>query len=622
MCGIAGIVGRFDGRDALVGEMTARLVHRGPDDQGFWSSTDCAFGHRRLSIIDLSANGRQPMANEDGTVQVTYNGEIYNFAELRPGLEAAGHRFRSNTDTEVLVHLYEERGEAFLEALRGMFAVALWDERKRRLLLARDHFGQKPLFWAQAGDSLYFASEIKALLACPAIPREPDPQAIDEFLTLHFVPAPRTTYRAIRRLPAASRLVFEPGGQPEVRRWWRADDAPTRSVSAGEAMEEADHLLRRAVREQLVADVPVGVLLSGGIDSSVVLAAATDEGARGIDAFTIGFEESAYSEVPYARRAADTVGATHHLRVMRADDARDPTALLEAFDEPFADVAAIPTMALCRGARERVKVALTGDGGDEIFGGYQYHVLGTWMARLGVGGWARERLARATLRLVPSAPEFRSRWRIVKRGLEALTHPDWHAATVAARATLDRAGRDALYVPVFHDQVSAEDPYRYLDADPNGTPTLDRLFRTSGDHVLADELLHKTDIASMTASLECRSPFLDVRLATWTASLPLGLKVRGMRGKVLLRRLAARRYGPEIWRRRKQGFTMPLDRWLKGELRPLVMSTLLDPGARVGDYVRREGLARLWREHDEGRADHRRILWACLVLELWLRRGR
>jgi asparagine synthase (glutamine-hydrolysing) len=620
MCGIAGIAGPLQDRDELVREMTRRLAHRGPDDEGFFRSDGCALGHRRLSILDLSANGHQPMANEDGTVQVTFNGEIYNFAELRPRLERAGHRFRSRTDTEVLVHLYEERGDAFVEELRGMFALALWDERRRRLILARDHFGQKPLFWARLGGALLFASEMKALLSCPGLPREVDPHAIDDFLALHFVPAPRTSYRHIRRLPAASLLTFEAGGAPEIRRYWSPGESPPRRLSLGEAMEEVDAHLRRAVREQLVADVPVGILLSGGIDSSLILATAREVGASRLDAFSIGFEEAAYDEVPHARRVARSIGAEHHVRVVRAEDAGDPLRLVEAFDEPFADVAALPTMEVCRLARERVKVVLTGDGGDELFGGYQYHVMGYWMARVGHLGWARERLARAALRHLPPAPRFRSRWRMLRRGLEALAQPDWHAATTAARATLDRPARDDLYELGFRRFVDDQDPYRFLDADPNGAPSLRQLFRASGDHVLADELLYKTDISSMATGLETRAPFLDVPLAELVASLPLGMKVRGLRGKYLLRRLAARRFGPDIWARRKQGFTMPLDRWLRGPLRPLVDECFRPRGACLVTYVRRDRLEKLWGEHLSGAADHRRILWACLLLELWLRR--
>jgi asparagine synthase (glutamine-hydrolysing) len=278
-------------------------------------------------------------------------------------------------------------------------------------------------------------------------------------------------------------------------------------------------------------------------------------------------------------------------------------------------------MSLSAMARERVKVALTGDGGDELFGGYQYHVLGALLARLGPGAWARERMARAALRLLPPATRFRSRWRAARRVLEGLAHPDWHAATIAARSTLDPARREALYAGDFKQLVAGEAPYASLDADANGAPDLRQLFRVSGDHVLADQLLHKTDISSMTVGLECRSPFLDVPLYELVAGLPLALKVRGLRGKFLLRRLAARRFGAAIWRRRKQGFTMPVDRWLRDELRPLAEDTLLASDVRVGDYLRRDALAELWREHAAGRADHRRILWACLLLELWLRRN-
>jgi len=620
VCGIAGIAGRLDDRDALVRVMTRRLAHRGPDDEGFWSSESCALGHRRLSILDLSPNGHQPMANEDGTVLVTFNGEIYNFAELRAQLETAGHRFRSRTDTEVLVHLYEERGEDFVVALRGMFALALWDERRRRLLLARDHFGQKPLFWARLGKAILFASEIKALLACPALSREADPDAIDTFLTLQFIPAPLTGYRSIRRLSAATVLAFEGDGEVRLHRYWNPSDGEPRLITLGEAAEEVDSQLRRVMREQLVSDVPVGVLLSGGIDSSLVLAAASDEGAKGIDAFSIGFEETAYDEVPHARHVAAAVGAKHHVQTVRADDLVEPSKILDTFDEPFADVAALPTMVLSSLARERVKVALTGDGGDELFGGYQHHLVAHWMARLAFGAKPRAAMARHALRLLPPGIRFRSTWRLIRRSLEALGQPDWRTATTAMRSTLDHSAREKLYSPDFYAEVARSDPYPFVSASPLGDLDPARLFRVAGDYVLADQLLMKSDLSSMTVGLECRSPFLDVPLAEFAASLPIDLKVRGFHGKHLLRFLAARRFGREVSRRKKQGFTMPVDRWLRDALRPLAEDLLFSPNARLQAYVRATTLASLWRAHQEERADHRRILWACLMLELWLRR--
>ncbi len=621
MCGFAGIVGAGAETLAVVRDMTAAIRHRGPDDQGEYLDADCALGHARLSIIDLSPNGRQPMANEDGTVQVVYNGELYDFGEQRARLIAAGHTFRSRTDTEVIVHLYEEHGDAFVDHIRGMFAVAVWDVKRRRVVLARDRFGQKPLFYAQVGDTLVFGSEIKALLRHPGVPRDIDPRAVDLFLTLHFVPSPYSFYRAIRRLPPAGLLTFEPGGTPSVRRYWSLPAGEPRAISFEEAAEEVDHHVTRAVREQLVADVPVGVLLSGGIDSSLILAKAVDAAPR-IDTFSIGYEEQQFSELRHAQRVAETFKSQHHAVVMRAQDVRDPERLLDLFDEPFADVAALPQVALAQTARRHVKVALTGDGGDELFGGYEHHVLGYWLDRTRIARPLRTGAAKA-LRLLPRFGPLGRRGRSLDRALEVVAAGGWHSAAIALRSTLSPERRAALYDPAFMGTVAGEDPYPYLDADPlpNGhAHGVERLFRIAGDLVLADQFLHKTDIASMSVGLECRSPFLDIPLAEFVSGLPAELKVKGMRGKPLLRALLARRIGPDISERKKMGLSMPVEEWIKHELAPLVRDTILAPGARVHAYARREEIATLYGEHLSGAANRRRILWALLLLELWLRR--
>ncbi|KAB2899982.1 MAG: asparagine synthase (glutamine-hydrolyzing), partial [Kofleriaceae bacterium] len=358
MCGISGIVGSVPDRDALISRMTDALAHRGPDDRGIYSDESCALGHRRLSIIDLTAAGHQPMTNEDGTLQLVFNGEIYNFPELREELVGLGHRFRSRTDSEVLVHLYEERGERMVEALRGMFAFALWDAPRRRLLLARDHFGQKPLFYAERDGTLLFASEIKALVAA-GVPTAPDPIAIDQLLRVQCVTSPRTCFAAIRRLPPATLAVFEPGQSLRRRRYWNLDDVSPTWTHLEDAVEEAASLCRKAVAEQLVADVPVGIFFSGGIDSSIVLAASSLDGQRPLS-FTLGYEEEAYSEAGAAAEAAAGQDTDHHVVMMRARDAARPDELVTMFDEPFPDVAALPLAYLARAARAHVKVALTG----------------------------------------------------------------------------------------------------------------------------------------------------------------------------------------------------------------------------------------------------------------------
>lgn len=621
MCGLAGVAGGGERDRGVVEEMIASIRHRGPDDGGVWADSDCALAHARLSIIDLSPAGRQPMSNEDGTVQVVYNGELYDFGPARRRLEAGGHTFRSRTDTEVIVHLYEEHEERFVDHIRGMFAVALWDTRRRRLILARDRFGQKPLFYAFLGDRLVFGSEIKALLRHPAVPRDVDPRAIDLFLALHFVPSPYSFYKAIRRLPPASLLVYQPGGTPEVRRYWSLSGVEPKRMTFDEAAEEVDAHLSRAVREQLVADVPVGLFLSGGIDSSLILAKASDAAPR-IESFSIGYEEQTYSELPHAQRVAKAFQSPNHPVVLRVDEVRDPERLVDLFDEPFADIAALPQLALAKAARAHVKVALTGDGGDELFGGYPHHIVGYWLARTRIARRLRTGAARA-LKLLPSFASFGPRGRSLDRVIDVATHDGWHSATTALRSTLSPDRRSALYAEGFMDAVADSDPYPYLDADApdNGQARgVERLFRIAGDLTLADQFLHKTDISSMSVGLECRSPFLDVQLAELVTALPARLKVRGLKGKALLRALLARRLGPDITARKKMGLSMPVDEWIRRDLAPLLQDTILSPASPVGAYARPAEIARLYDEHRQGRANRRRILWALLLLDLWLRR--
>ncbi len=608
MCGLVGIAGPLAEREATVRRMAARIAHRGPDDEGFWHDAGCALGHRRLSIIDLSPAGRQPMANEDGAVQLVWNGEIYNFAELRAELEKKGHTFRSRTDGEVIVHLYEEEGVGFVRRLRGMFAIGLWDARERRLVLARDHFGQKPLFWARVGESLIFASEAKAILACPGVDRAVDPGAVDAFLAIHFVPAPLTMWRGIRRLEAAHVLTWSPEArsEPRIEKYWSMAGVGERAsrLSETEAEDELARHLGRAVREQLVADVPVGLFLSGGIDSSLIASYASDHGP--LSTFTVGFHEAAYSELPAARGVASALGLANHEVILAAKDAADPASLVDIFDEPFADVAALPVMALARRARGEVKVALTGDGGDEVLGGYEHHVLARWL----FGGKVRARIARTFTTWVPRDVRFGSRARRLRRAFETLAQVD---AVRALRSTLIAEERALLYREDFLADLGLEGPYGFLNAE--------RTFIPAGDRVLADRFLYKTDMAAMSVGLECRSPFLDVPLAEFVAGLPVSFKVRGLEGKWLARRLLARRLPRAVWARRKTGLTMPVEDWLRGPLAPMLHDTLLAPKARVYDYVRGEVVANLVDEHQARRENHRRILWALLLLEIWLRRA-
>jgi asparagine synthase (glutamine-hydrolysing) len=630
MCGIAGIVGPGRDRGEILRAMVAAIAHRGPDGEGFFDDGTAALGHRRLAVIDLSDNAAQPMGNEDGSIQIVYNGEVYNFEELRAPLLEKGHKFRSRGDTEVLVHLYEEEGDGFVAKLNGMFAFALWDGRKGRLLLGRDRFGQKPLFFAMAGEALVFGSEIKAVLRHPGVPRRISPRAVDSLLTAHFVPAPLSFYEDVHRLLPGHLLVFEPGratsGQrsaaPVTRSYVPPPPPRDLRISFEEAVSEVDRLFTQAVKRQLVADVPVGVFASGGIDSTLILAKLCDLGQKDLSAYSLGFPQASHSELPHAEKAAKLLGIPMVPLMFEPQAFGAPERLVEMFDEPFADVAAMPTYALAKAARPKITVALTGDGGDEIFGGYEHHVVGYWLDRLRPAEAPRAWLARALVNLVPVDTRFRGPLRTLRRGLETLGCEGYREGVLQMRANLQPRERSALYTRDFQNEVALHDPYAALLPPGGRAAPVERLFGLSEDRMFADLFLHKSDVASMAAGLETRSPFLDVPLVDFAARLPLDLLVSGARGKRILRTLVERRVDKGLATRRKMGFSPPVDDWLRNELVPLVEDTLLAPGALVGAYVERAQIDRMFAEHRARRANHRRVLWALLLLELWLRRER
>lgn len=602
--------------------MVSAIAHRGPDGEGIYDDGVAALGHRRLAIIDLSENAAQPMGNEDGSVQVVYNGEVYNFEELRAPLVQKGHRFRSRSDTEVLVHLYEEEGDRFVERLNGMFAFALWDARRRRLLLGRDRFGQKPLFYATVGDTLVFASEIKALLRHPGVPRRVSQRAIDSLLTVNFVPAPGSFYEDIHRLLPGHLLVLEPGRAPVTRPYVPPPPPRDMRISLEDATEEVDRLLTAAVKRQLVADVPIGVFASGGIDSTLVLSKLRDLGKAQISAFSLGFHEASHSELPHAQKAARILGTPLVALMFDASSLREPELLLDMFDEPFADVAALPTYALARAARPHITVALTGDGGDEIFGGYEHHVVAYWIDRLRLGRGPRAAVARRLAGMVPVDIRFRGAIRTLRRGLEVLGCEEYSESIRLLRANMSARDRGALYTIGFQERLARHDPWAVLLPSGGAGVAVERLFGPAEDRMFPDVFLLKSDIASMAASLEARSPFLDVPLVDFVARLPIDLLVHGVKGKRILRSLVERRVDVGLATRRKMGFTPPVDDWLRGDLAPLVQDTVLAPGAHVGEYVERAVVSRMFDEHRARRANHRRVLWALLLLELWLRRER
>ncbi|HKG17620.1 MAG TPA: asparagine synthase (glutamine-hydrolyzing), partial [Solirubrobacteraceae bacterium] len=527
MCGICGLLS-LDGRspvdrDALEA-MSAALAHRGPDSHGRHVDGPVGIAARRLSIIDLPG-GDQPVASEDGGVHLVQNGEIYNYRELRRRLEDAGHRFASRGDTEVLVHLYEERGPRFVDDLRGMFAIALWDGRRGRLVLARDRFGIKPLFYAFAGERMAFASELKALMALPDLPREVDPDAVQAFLAFNSIPAPHTIFRHARKLGAGQLLVWE-GGESSIERYCRpapVDAGDVRDGTTAQLAEELRSRLRDSVRAHLVSDVPVGVLLSGGIDSSLLAALAAQESGEPLRTFSIGFEERSFNELQRARQVARRYGTDHHELILRPDAATLLPRLADVFDEPFADSSALPTYLVCELAARDVKVVLSGEGGDEMFGGYY-----TYVADLLAG-----RLDGAATRLLPLAERLPSSSR--KASL------DYRAKRFARGAALPPLERHHAWKEIFSARQRADlllserqvgrdptDLLRHRYAETAGAEPLARLQDVDLGIYLVDDLLVKTDRASMAHSLEARVPFLDPVVAELALALPTRLKVRGL----------------------------------------------------------------------------------------------
>jgi asparagine synthase (glutamine-hydrolysing) len=604
ICGIADSSGTLD--PARLTAMSATLVHRGPDSEGAYVDGPVALAARRLSIIDLET-GDQPLANEDGTVHVIQNGEIYNYQELRDELERAGHRFRTRSDTEVLVHLYEQLGDGFAARLRGMFAVALWDADRRRLVLARDRFGIKPLYFRAQGGDLEFASELRAL------PRgDVDLDALECFLAFNSIPAPFSIFRGTRKLPAGHLLVWE-GGAPRLERFARPSPAPVNDLRSEPEQFLAEELrarLRDSVRAHLVADVPVGVLLSGGVDSGTLAALAAQESSETLRTFSIGFEEASYDELTDARRVAQRYGTSHRELVLRPHAALLLPALAEAFDEPFADSSALPTYLVSQLAAQEVKVALSGEGGDELFGGYYTYVADRLAER--VGGLAR--VARPLVELLPSSSRRASFDYRAKRFVRAVhlppleRHHGWKEI-FSREARAELTARRSAFDPV--------DLYRKRFAETEGAELLARLQDVDLGLYLVDDLLVKTDRASMAHSLEARVPYLDPLVAGFALQLPDRLKVQGFEKKVLLRRAVEPLLPRSVIHGRKRGFSIPAAAWLRGELEPFARETLSAEALRRQGFFEPAAVRGLLDDHVAGREDLSRQLWGLLAFTLW-----
>ena len=597
--------------------------HRGPDDAGLWADGDCALGHRRLAIIDLSEAGRQPMRSEESGLQITFNGEIYNFLDLRRELEARGCVFRTRTDTEAILHAYEQWGADCVSRLRGMFAFAIWDPRRRRLFLARDRVGKKPLHYAFDGRRLLFSSELQGLLAGTELSREVLPEAIDLYLSYGYIPAPLSAFRAIRKLPPAHYLLADLG-EDEIRisieRYWELRYEPKLEIGEEEACRRLRETLTEAVRLRMISDVPLGAFLSGGIDSSIVVGLMAMQSRAPVRTFSIGFREAAYNELAHARRIADKWKTDHQEFVLEADALAILPQLVRHYGEPYADSSAIPTWYVAQATRRHVTVALNGDGGDESFAGYERY-LGNQLAEqlLSIPGFGAT--AGALSRALPDSLNPKSRLRQAKRFLGVSTlpmrerYPRWLTFFTGE-------AKQRLYAGEFADTVGLGREEGWLGAQLAAGPRLapaDAAMRLDVLTYLPFDLLVKVDIATMAHGLEARSPFLDHEVMELAARLPVGMKLRRGRLKHLLKRAFADLLPPENVNRRKMGFGVPVGDWFRGPLRELVRDTLLSRELAARGYFERGEVARLVEEHLEARADHSFQLWSLLFLELWHR---
>ncbi|GAA1809688.1 asparagine synthase (glutamine-hydrolyzing) [Planosporangium flavigriseum] len=617
MCGIAGSVSTGFVDSELVRRMCDTIVHRGPDGAGYHDDEHAALGMRRLAIIDV-AGGQQPVYNEDRTVAVVFNGELYNFGELQAHLRARGHHLAGTGDSECLAHLYEEYGDELVHHLRGMFAFAIWDRPRGRLLLARDRLGKKPLYWRADGGSLSFASELKSLVQDPSMSRELDLVALHHYLTYQYVPAPWSIYQGVQKLPPGHLLVWQ-NGVADVRPYWRADFTPRAVGSEEELVEELRALLLDATKVRMVSERPLGAFLSGGIDSSAIVAAMAMQSTERVKTFSIGFEDSRFDEREYARMVARHYNTDHHELVVTPSAADLLPTLAWHFDEPFADSSAIPSFYVAQMSREHVTVVLTGDGGDEGFGGYRRYAFMATAGRVPVPAFARRTLERLGAGLAARS-RARSPLERVGRGLNLLGQPA-HRRYARLMSYFTPEQKHALYTDALRSQLAGIDSYQLLDdafAASHADSTVGRVIDVDVNTYLPGDLMVKADISTMANSLEARSPLLDHKVIEWAAGLPTNLKVRGSETKYLLKRAVADWLPPGLLNRPKMGFGVPLASWLRTELRDLSRDVLTDATARGRGLFRPESVAALLDQHDAG-IDHSTRIWALMQFELWHR---
>lgn len=628
MCGIAGIVNFGSQKPPALNElrrMAAALTHRGPDDEGFHldeTSGICGLAHRRLSVID-PAGGHQPLSNPAGTLWISYNGECYNFQELRGQLEAKGHAFQTSCDTEVVLRLYEVYGERCVEHMRGMFALAIWDQSQQRLFLARDRLGQKPLYYALHKGRFIFASECKAILQTEGFPRQVNDAALGPYLLLQYVPCPLTAFKNIRQLEPAHTLTVDARNfdHPVSKRYWSMLTETGFNGCFTQAVEQVRTELAEATRLRMISDVPLGAFLSGGIDSTIITGLMSGAGDQAVTTCSIGFEEKMYNELPLARQVSERYQSRHHEFIVSADGAATVEQLAQVYDDPFADCSALPTWHLCRLAREQVTVALTGDGGDELFGGYDRYRALKLAQRMQRHGWLRW-LANRRFWQRSSGGEQRSRLRNLKRFMAGVNLPVDRQYLYWLSVFSSERLNELLVSEVI--QNHSPDMYQnYLandfGSDSNGNTRIHKAMECDLHRYLPGDLNVKTDRASMAFGLELRSPFQDHRVAELAMSLPVSWKIKGGVGKYILRQACGNLIPASINRQPKRGFGVPVGQWFRGPLREMFCDTVLAQRAAQRGYFHRAAIETLLQENDRSVEDHGHRMWALLMLELWHR---
>lgn len=625
MCGIVGMFSITDvplPGDDLIRSMADSITHRGPDDEGFFCDDDIALGFRRLSIIDLES-GHQPIHNEDRSIWTIFNGEIYNYRELRPPLEQAGHTFYTHTDTEVLVHLYEEYGENIVHHLRGMFVFCIWDVRQKKLLIFRDRLGIKQVFYTESGGRLLFASEMKALMASGMVDRTIDVDALDHYLGLQYVPAPLTIYRSVKKLPAGHLISIRKGQSPEVKKYWDVAAIPTSPMSLKESMDRFEELFIESVKLRLRSDVPLGAFLSGGVDSSAVVAVMSELMDSPVNTFTICHTDKKYDESEHARIVSEKFGTIHRTLTIGADDfLKLVPSVIEQYDEPFADSSALPTHIVSMLARQHVKVVLSGDGGDETCAGYAKYDralrLGRLTRLLGVKGFLSKE-TRGRLRELVSFGHGPSN-KILKYVVNLMsTDAERHYFFMSYM----REGKKSLYGESLRDSSSMSDDlglYARNMAAISGDDVLRKILYLDVKTYLVDDILYKVDIASMANSLEVRVPLLDHKLVEFIASVPSEYKLNNGIGKMFFKKMLEKRLPHDILYRKKKGFEIPISSWFRGELSDYIRDLLLSSSLLREPYFNRDFVEKMLDSHQKGKDDLGPQLWILMSLELWHRK--